>query len=51
MVDAPRSAGFTLIELLISVAVLGIVSVYMFESFAVNQRAYTVIVQVAESQR
>jgi prepilin-type N-terminal cleavage/methylation domain-containing protein len=51
MVDAPRSAGFTLIELLISVAVLGIVSVYMFESFAVNQRAYTVIDQVAESQQ
>lgn len=44
-------AGFTLIELLISVAILGIVSVYMFESFAVNQRAYTVIDQVAESQQ
>jgi prepilin-type N-terminal cleavage/methylation domain-containing protein len=43
--------GFTLIELLISVAILGIVSVYMFESFAVNQRAYTVIDQVAESQQ
>jgi prepilin-type N-terminal cleavage/methylation domain-containing protein len=46
-----RAHGFTLIELLISVAVLGIVSVYMFESFAVNQRAYTVIDQVAESQQ
>jgi prepilin-type N-terminal cleavage/methylation domain-containing protein len=45
------SEGFTLIELLISVAILGIVSVYMFESFAVNQRAYTVIDQVAESQQ
>src|SRR5262245_18261738 len=30
---------------------MGIVSVYMFESFAVNQRAYTVIDQVAESQQ
>ena len=48
---APAEAGFTLIELLISVAILGIVSVYMFESFAVNQRAYTVIDQVAESQQ
>jgi prepilin-type N-terminal cleavage/methylation domain-containing protein len=46
-----HEAGFTLIELLISVAILGIVSVYMFESFAVNQRAYTVIDQVAESQQ
>jgi len=48
---AQSRAGFTLIELLISVAILGIVSVYMFESFAVNQRAYTVIDQVAESQQ
>jgi prepilin-type N-terminal cleavage/methylation domain-containing protein len=46
-----RKAGFTLIELLIAVAIMGIVSVYMFESFAVNQRAYTVIDQVAESQQ
>jgi prepilin-type N-terminal cleavage/methylation domain-containing protein len=46
-----RPSGFTLIELLISVAILGVVSVYMFESFAVNQRAYTVIDQVAESQQ
>jgi prepilin-type N-terminal cleavage/methylation domain-containing protein len=46
-----RDRGFTLIELLISVAILGIVSVYMFESFAVNQRAYTVIDQVSESQQ
>jgi len=48
---AKAAAGFTLIELLISVAIMGIVSVYMFESFAVNQRAYTVIDQVAESQQ
>jgi prepilin-type N-terminal cleavage/methylation domain-containing protein len=46
-----RARGFTLIELLIAVAILGIVSVYMFESFAVNQRAYTVIDQVAETQQ
>ena len=46
-----RARGFTLIELLIAVALLGVVSVYMFESFAVNQRAYTVIDQVAESQQ
>ena len=45
------TAGFTLIELLISVAILGIVSIYMFESFAVNQRAYSVIDQVAEYQQ
>ena len=48
---ARPSRGFTLIEMLISVAIMGIVSVYMFESFAVNQRAYTVIDQVAESQQ
>ena len=46
-----RRQGFTLIELLISVAILGIVSVYMFESFAINQQAYTVIDQVSESQQ
>jgi prepilin-type N-terminal cleavage/methylation domain-containing protein len=46
-----RASGFTLIELLISAAILGIVSAYMFESFAVNQRAYGVIDQVAESQQ
>jgi len=51
MTARSQSAGFTLIELLVSVAILGIVSVYMFESFAVNQRAYTVIDQVAESQQ
>jgi prepilin-type N-terminal cleavage/methylation domain-containing protein len=48
---AARPGGFTLIELLVSVAILGVVSVYMFESFAVNQRAYTVVDQVAESQQ
>jgi prepilin-type N-terminal cleavage/methylation domain-containing protein len=48
---AKREPGFTIIELMISMAVLGIISVYMFESFAVNQRAYTVIDQVAESQQ
>jgi prepilin-type N-terminal cleavage/methylation domain-containing protein len=46
-----RRSGFTLIELLIAVAVLGIVSVYMFESFAKNQQAYTVIDQLSESQQ
>lgn len=46
-----HSTGFTLIELLVAMAILGIVSVYMFESFAVNQRAYTVIDQVSESQQ
>jgi prepilin-type N-terminal cleavage/methylation domain-containing protein len=45
------SQAFTLIELLISVAILGVVSIYMFESFAVNQRAYTVIDQVSETQQ
>src|SRR4030095_8698178 len=46
-----RRSGFTMIELMISVAVLGIVSVYMFESFAKNQQAYTVIDQLSESQQ
>ena len=46
-----RRGGFTLIELMIAVAVLAIVSVYMFESFAINQQAYTVIDQVSESQQ
>jgi len=46
-----RRGGFTLIELMIAMAVLGIVSVYMFESFAKNQQAYTVIDQLSESQQ
>jgi len=46
-----RRGGFTLIELMIAVAVLGVVSVYMFESFAINQQAYTVIDQLSESQQ
>ena len=46
-----RHGGFTLIELMIAMAVLGIVSVYMFESFAKNQQAYTVIDQLSESQQ
>ena len=46
-----RRGGFSLIELMIAVAVLAIVSVYMFESFAINQQAYTVIDQVSESQQ
>jgi prepilin-type N-terminal cleavage/methylation domain-containing protein len=49
--SAKRELGFTIIELMVSMAILGIISVYMFESFAVNQRAYTVIDQVAESQQ
>jgi prepilin-type N-terminal cleavage/methylation domain-containing protein len=47
---APRG-GFTLIELLLVVAILGIVSYYIFGSLTVSNRAYVVVDQVSESQQ
>jgi prepilin-type N-terminal cleavage/methylation domain-containing protein len=46
-----RRAGFTLIELLVSVAMLGIVVVYLLRSFTVQHRTYTVVDETTELQQ
>ena len=43
--------GFTLVELLVSVAVLGVVMIYVFGSFGAQHKAYTVVDQVTETQQ
>ena len=45
-----RRDGFTLTELLISIAVLGIVSVYLTNMLTQQNRAYAVVDQVTEAQ-
>lgn len=45
-----RRGGFTLIELLVSLAVLGIVSVYLTNMLMQQNRAYTVVEQVSDVQ-
>jgi prepilin-type N-terminal cleavage/methylation domain-containing protein len=45
-----RNNGFTLTELLISMAVLGILSVYLTNMLTQQSRAYTVVDQVTEAQ-
>lgn len=46
-----RRAGFTLIELLVSVAMLGIVMVYLLRSFTVQHKTYTVVDETTEMQQ
>lgn len=46
-----RSGGFTLVELLISVAVMGIVVMYLMQTFTTQQRTYVVVDQVTEVQQ
>jgi len=46
-----RRSGFSLVELLVATAVLGIVSVYLMETFATTKRTYTVVEQVSEAQQ
>jgi prepilin-type N-terminal cleavage/methylation domain-containing protein len=46
-----RRDGFTLIELLISVALLGIVVIYLMQTFTVQHRTYTVVDQTTEAQQ
>jgi prepilin-type N-terminal cleavage/methylation domain-containing protein len=45
-----RRNGFTLTELLISMAVLGIITVYLTNMLTQQSRAYTVVDQVTEAQ-
>jgi len=46
-----RRAGFTIIELLVSVAMLGIIMVYLLRSFTVQHRTYTVVDETTELQQ
>lgn len=46
-----RRAGFTLVELMISVAVMGIVVMYLMQSFTTQHRTYVVMDQVTEAQQ
>ena len=43
--------GFTLIELMISIAVMGFISVYVFQTFYLQQRTYVVVEQTSEVQQ
>jgi prepilin-type N-terminal cleavage/methylation domain-containing protein len=45
-----RTRGFTIIELLVSMALLGLISVYLTGMLTQQNRAYTVIDQVSEAQ-
>jgi len=45
-----RRLGFTLVELMVSLAVLGIVSIYLTNMLMQQNRAYTVVDQVTEVQ-
>lgn len=46
-----RRAGFSLIELLVAASLLVVVVLYATQSFTVQNRAYTVVDQVAEAQQ
>ena len=46
-----RIQGFTLIELLIAMGVLAVISVYLLETFTVNNRNYVALDQAIEAQQ
>ncbi len=46
-----RRGGFTLIELMIASLMMGILTVYMLQSFSVNQRNYVMLDQTVETQQ
>lgn len=46
-----RQGGFTLLELLIVAAIMGVASIYMFETVTAGNRTYTVLEQVTDSQQ
>lgn len=49
--QARSTAGFSLMELMISVALMGIVLVYLMQSFTTQQRTYVMVDQVTEAQQ
>ncbi|MEE8386915.1 MAG: prepilin-type N-terminal cleavage/methylation domain-containing protein [Dehalococcoidia bacterium] len=46
-----RVAGFTLLELLIAAAILGVVIMYLMQTFSTAQKTYVVVEQVSEAQQ
>jgi prepilin-type N-terminal cleavage/methylation domain-containing protein len=46
-----RNGGFTLVELLVAMALLGVVVMYLTQSFTVQQRTYQVVDEVTEAQQ
>jgi prepilin-type N-terminal cleavage/methylation domain-containing protein len=51
MSAARRSGGFSLIELMIATAILGLVVVYLTQTFITSQRTYVVVDQVSQAQQ
>jgi len=51
MPDHRNTAGFTLVELLVAVALMGLVTVALMQTFTVQHRTYTVVEQVTETQQ
>ncbi len=52
MVNADRrEAGFSLVELLVAVALMGVVLVYLMQSFSAQHRTYVMVDQVTEAQQ
>jgi len=49
--ETNRRGGFSLIELMITMGVLAIISVYLMETFTVNNRNYTALDQTIEAQQ
>jgi prepilin-type N-terminal cleavage/methylation domain-containing protein len=46
-----RDAGFSLIELVVSVGLMGVVVMYLMQSFTTQQRTYVMVDQVTEAQQ
>jgi len=46
-----REAGFSLMELMIAAGLMGIVVVYLMQSFSTQQRTYVMVDQVTEAQQ
>jgi prepilin-type N-terminal cleavage/methylation domain-containing protein len=50
-ISRERRFGFTLVELLVASAVLGIVVMYLVQTFTTTQKTYVVVDQVSEAQQ
>ena len=46
-----RTAGLTMIELMVTASVLGVVMIYVMQTFTVQHRTYEVLDQVVDAQQ